>query len=145
MARLRRLKGRAELAGGEGVEGAEAGAEFAGVQVALAVEAAEKIVRWLLSFLRVAFDAARDQVAVGIAPQPRQRHDVIQALDRRRGPAHTVKTLAALARVDGLSQRRVLQKVCLLDVNRRVGARPVFPGSGPALDAIQPLRANLLG
>jgi hypothetical protein len=31
---------RAELAGGEGVEGAKAGGEFAGVQVALAVEAA---------------------------------------------------------------------------------------------------------
>src|SRR6266478_3481501 len=138
---------RAELAGGEGVERAEAGGEFEGVQVALAVEAAEKIVGRLFSFLRVAFDATRDQVAVGIAPHLHPRHDVVQALHRRRGPAHTVEALAALARVDGLSQRRVLQKVCLLDVNRRAGARPIFldGDSGPVLDAIQLLSANLLG
>jgi hypothetical protein len=57
---------RTELAGGAG---AQAGGEFAGVQVALAVEAAEKIVGGLFSFLRVAFYATRDQVAVGIAPK----------------------------------------------------------------------------
>src|SRR5260370_34503302 len=34
-------QGRAELAGGEGVKGAEAGSEFGGVQLALAVEPAE--------------------------------------------------------------------------------------------------------
>src|SRR5260370_24240389 len=138
---------RTEFAGGEVVKGAEASGEFGGVQVALAVEAAEKIVRWLLPFLRVAFYATRDQVAVGIAPRQHPRHNVVQALDRCRGPAHTVKALAALARVDGLSQRRVLQKVCLLDVNRRAGAPPIFLdyGSGPARDAIRLLRANLLG
>jgi hypothetical protein len=65
---------RAELAGGEGVEGAEAAGEFGGVQVALGVKPVEKIVRWLLPFLRVAFDATRDQVVVGIAPQLRPRH-----------------------------------------------------------------------
>src|SRR5216683_4727723 len=136
---------RAELASGEVFQGAEAGGEFGGVQLALAVEAAEKIAGGPFSFLRVAFDATRNQVAVGIAPHLHPRHDVVQALHRRRGPAHTVEALAALARVDGLAQRRVLQKVCLLDVNRRAGARLVFPGSGLALDAIQPLRANLLG
>jgi hypothetical protein len=36
------VKGRAELAGGESVEGAEAGREFGGVQVAFAVEARRK-------------------------------------------------------------------------------------------------------
>jgi hypothetical protein len=36
---------RAELAGGEGVEGAETGGEFGGCEAALAVEPAEKIVR----------------------------------------------------------------------------------------------------
>jgi len=61
-------QGRAELAGSEGVEGAEAGGEFGGVQLSLAVEPAQKIVRWLFCFLRVAFYATRDQVAVGIAP-----------------------------------------------------------------------------
>ena len=34
-------QGRAELAGGEGVKDAEAGSEFGGVQLALAVEPAE--------------------------------------------------------------------------------------------------------
>jgi len=71
---------RHEFAGGEGVEGAEAGGEFGGIQVALAVEPAEKIIGRLLSFLRVAFYATRNQVAVGIAPQPRPRHDVVQGL-----------------------------------------------------------------
>ncbi len=69
-------KRRLEFAGGEVVEGAQAGGEFGGVQVALAVEAAEKIVGGPFSFLRIAFYATRDQVAVGIAPRPRPWHDV---------------------------------------------------------------------
>src|SRR6266851_3495635 len=89
---------RTELAGSEVVEGAEASGEFGGVQVALAVEAAEKIVGGLFSFLRIAFYAARHQVAVGIAPQPRPRHDVVQALDCRRGVTQAVEALVALAR-----------------------------------------------
>src|SRR6266404_6697943 len=97
--------GRAKLARGEGVEGAEADGEFGGGQAALAVEAAEKIVGGLFPFLGVAFHAAGDQVAVGIAPQPRLRHDMVQALHYRRRAAQTVKALAALARVDGLAQR----------------------------------------
>ncbi len=52
------MKGRPQLARGEGVQGAEASGEFGGVQVALAVQSAEKIVRWLFSFLGVAFHAA---------------------------------------------------------------------------------------
>src|SRR5439155_901676 len=86
------------------------------------------------------------EIVAGISPRPHPRHDVVQALDRGRGSAQTVEALAALARVDGLAQRRVLQKVCLLDVNRRAGARPIFldGDSGPALDGIQLLRANLL-
>ena len=67
------MQRRTEFAGGEVVEGAKASGEFCGVQVALAVEAAEKIIGRLFSFLRIAFDAARDQVAVGIAPRPRPR------------------------------------------------------------------------
>src|SRR5438132_8235015 len=55
-------KGRAELAGGEGVERAEAGGEFGGGQAAFAVEAAEKIGSGGFPFLGVAFHATRDQV-----------------------------------------------------------------------------------
>src|SRR6267142_6907173 len=58
---------RAELAGGEVVDGAEAGGEFGGSQVAVAIEAAEKILGRLFAFLRVAFHATGDEVAVGIA------------------------------------------------------------------------------
>src|SRR5260370_19616588 len=139
------VKGRTELAGGEVVEGAEAAGEFAGVQVALAVEAADKIVGGLFSFLRVAFYATRNQVAVGIAPQPRPRHDVVQALDCRRGVTQAVEALVALARVDGLSQRHAPQKVRLLEVRRRAGAHFFFLGGGPAFDAIQPHGTNLVG
>jgi hypothetical protein len=69
-------KGRAELAGGEGVEGAETGGEFGGGEVALAVEAAEKIGGGGFPFLGVAFHATGDQVAVGIASRARLRDDV---------------------------------------------------------------------
>src|SRR5882724_10196850 len=98
-------EGRAEFAGGEGVEGAEAGGEFGGSQAAVAIEAAEKIVGRLLSLLRVAFHAAGDEVAVGIAAQPRLRHHVVQAIHRRRGAAQTVGASAALAGVNDLAQR----------------------------------------
>jgi len=84
-------KSRAELAASEGVEGAEAGGEFGGGQAALAVEATEKIVGGLLSFLGVTFHATGDQVAVGIAPRAYQRHDVVQAPDRRRGATQAVE------------------------------------------------------
>src|SRR5260370_5349193 len=90
---------RAELASGEVFQGAETGGEFGGVQVALAVEAAEKIVRRLFSFLRIAFYATRDQVAVGIAPHLHPRHDFVPALHPRRGPAPTLEPLAATARL----------------------------------------------
>jgi hypothetical protein len=53
-------QGRAQFAGGEAVEGAEATGEFRGVQVALAVEPAQKIGRWLLPFLRVALVLQRN-------------------------------------------------------------------------------------
>src|SRR6266852_8897060 len=92
-----RSYGRAELAGGEGVEGAEAGGEFGGGQAAFSVKAAEKIVGGFFSFLRVAFHAARDQVAVRIAAQANLRHDVVEALHCRGGLAHAIEAMAALA------------------------------------------------
>src|SRR5260370_39683640 len=136
---------RTEVGGGEVVEGAEAGGEFGGGQAALAVEAADKIVGGLFSFLREAFYSSRNQVAVGIAPQPRPRHDVVQALDCRRGVTQAVEALVALARGDGLSQRHAPRKLPLLEVRRRAGAHFFFLGGGPAFDAIQPHGANLFG
>src|SRR5216684_1592201 len=85
-----------ELAGGEVIEGAKAGGEFGGGQAAVAVEAAEKIGGGGFPFLGVAFHATGDQVAVGIGSRPRLRHDVVQALYRRRSAAQTVEALVAL-------------------------------------------------
>src|SRR5260370_5784279 len=93
---------RAELAGGEGVEGAEPGGEFGGGQAALAIEAAEKIIGWFFPFLGVAFHATGDQIAVGIAPSPYHRPARVQPAARPPGAAHAVQPLAALPPVRGL-------------------------------------------
>src|SRR5713101_6677306 len=61
------VDGRGELAGSEGVEGAEAGVEFGGGEAALAVEPAEKIGGGTLAFERIAFEARGNQVAMGVA------------------------------------------------------------------------------
>src|ERR1700687_1911063 len=143
---LQRLRQRrTELAGPERVEGAKAGGEFGSGQAALAVKAAEKIGGGGFPFLRIAFHATGDQVAVGIAPRPRLRHDVVQALDRRRGAAQTVEALVALAGVDGIAQRLVLHEVHALEIHRRAGAGAFFFGGGAACDAVQPRGGNLLG
>jgi hypothetical protein len=49
------LDGRGELAGGEGVEGAETGVEFGGGEGALAVEPAKKMGGGTLALERIAF------------------------------------------------------------------------------------------
>jgi hypothetical protein len=127
-----RRERRTEFRGGEGVQGTEAACEFGRRQAAHAIEPAEKIPGGTLPFLGVVFYAARDQIAVGIASQLRTRHDVVQALHRRRGLAQTVEALAAFARVDRLSQRPVLQKVRLLEANRRTAARALSLASRPS-------------
>lgn len=61
------LDWRREFADGEGVEAAETGLEFGGGQAAIAIERAEKVGGGMLSFLGIAFEAAGNQVAVGVA------------------------------------------------------------------------------
>ena len=61
------VDGRGELAGSEGVEGAETGVELGGGQGTLAVEPAEKIGGRALAFERIAFEVG-NQVAIGVAP-----------------------------------------------------------------------------
>ena len=73
-------QGRRELAGGEGVEGAEAAGEFASSQLALAEERAEKIFGAAWAFLGVAFPAAGDEVAIRIAARVRAWDDVVDTL-----------------------------------------------------------------
>ena len=105
------LHRRRELAGSEGVEGAETGVEFRGGQAALAVEPAEKIGGGTLSFERIAFEAGGNQVAIGVAPRTDAGHDVVKALDARIGAAQTIKAMAAFAEGDGLAQGAGLEEV----------------------------------
>jgi len=127
-------EGRRELAGGEGVEGAEASAEFNGSQAALAIELAEKILRRLFPFLRVAFHTARNQVATGSTPPAGERHDVVKAPNEGRCPPQTIKAQAALARMDGLALCLILEKI-----------RPLLMRGGARLRSLAANCANLLG
>jgi hypothetical protein len=95
-----------ELAGGEGVEGAEASGKLRGGQTALAIEAAEEILRAALALLRVALRAAGDQVAVGVLSPTSARDDMVETSRRSGEPTETIEAAAALARVDGLAKGR---------------------------------------
>jgi hypothetical protein len=121
------LQRRGELAGGQGVEGAETGVEFGGGQMTLAIEKAEKIGCRTFAFQRIAFEAAGDEVAVGVAAGLDAGDDVVQALDARVGATKAIKTMTAFAEVDGLAQGASLEEVELLEVDGRVGG-PVRAG-----------------
>jgi hypothetical protein len=114
------LDGRREFAGGEGVEGAETGVEFGGCQAAVAEEPAKKIGGGTFAFERIAFEATGNQVAVGIEARLGARHDMIEALGARVGAAQAIKTVAAFAEVNGLTQGAGLEEVEFFEVNRRV-------------------------
>jgi len=117
--------GRGEFAGGEGVEGAETGVELGGGDAALAVEPAEEMGGGTLAFEGIAFEAAGDQVAIGVAPGADAGHDVVEALDARVSTAQTIKTMAAFAEVDGLAQGAGLEEVESFEVGgyRAVASR----------------------
>jgi len=124
------LHERREFAGGEGVEGVETGVEFGGGQAAVAEEPAEKIGGGTFAFERIAFEATGNQVAVGIASALGAGRDVIEALGARVGAAQTIKTVAAFAEVDGLTQGAGLEEVELLEIDRRVDRRVGGAGVG---------------
>src|SRR5258708_38141146 len=79
--------------------------EFAGRQTPVAVERAQKALCRGFSFLRVAFCAGGNDVAVGIAAPPDLRHDMIEAAPPGREPPQTIEAQAAFARMNGLPQR----------------------------------------
>ncbi len=110
-----RGEGRTELAGGERVKGTEATSELDGGQAALAVEPTKEIPGGALSLLRVAFEAAGDEVAVGVATQLDAGDNMVEAADAGGEPAQAVKATAALARVDGLAQRPGFEEIRLLE------------------------------
>jgi uncharacterized protein YigA (DUF484 family) len=70
----------AQLASSEGVESAEAAREFGVAQAALAVKPAKEVEGGAFSFLRIAFQTARDQVAGEIAAELGEWHDGAKAL-----------------------------------------------------------------
>ena len=92
-----RKQRRRELAGGEGIEGAEAGGEFGVGDAARAVEPAEEVLGGGLALFRVAIAAARDKVAVGIAPRFSLRDDMVDGAYEGRKVAQAVKAEATLA------------------------------------------------
>ena len=108
---------RRELAGGEGVEGAEAFGEFSIGQAALAIEPAEIIAGGAVAFAGIALQTAGNEVAVGIAAQKDTRHDMVDAPRRGRKPPPAIKTTAAFPRMDGLAQRRVLHEIHFIEVD----------------------------
>jgi hypothetical protein len=114
------LDGRGEFAGGEGIEGAETRVEFGGSQALLAIERAEKVGGGTFAFLGIAFEAAGDQVAVGVAASLDAWHDVVEALDARVDALQTVKAVTAFAEVDGLAQGAGLEEVQPFQVNKGV-------------------------
>src|SRR6266699_1848940 len=110
MSRLRRWK-RAEFACGEIFQGAEASVEFRGRQAPLAVESTQKIRDRTVALARIAFDTAGNQVAVGIASEPRAWHDVVEALHVGGSAAEAVKASAAFAIVNGLAECPSTQEI----------------------------------
>src|SRR6266851_4638962 len=131
---------RAELACGEIFHGAQASVEFGGRQAPQAVEGAQKIPGRAVALACVAFDAAGNQVAVGIASEARARHDVIEALHVGGSAAKAVKASAAFAIVNGFAERPSFQEIGGLEGR----GRRLFRGLGGAI-FVRADGADLLG
>jgi len=74
-----RREARAEFAGGEGIQGTEAGGELDLGQAALAVERPEKIRGGEIAFVDVACLTAGNEIAAGIVAELCTGDDVIEA------------------------------------------------------------------
>src|SRR5258707_14131603 len=115
---LLRIKARAEFAGGEGIQGTEAGGKLDLGQAALAMQPPEKICRGEIVFLAVALLAAGNQVAPGIIPELCKRDDVIQAAGCGSNAAQAIKAAAAFSGVNGAGQPRGFQEVEIVEIER---------------------------
>ena len=74
-----RREARAEFAGGEGIQGAEAGGKLDFGQAALAMQPPEKICRGEVVFLEVALLTAGNEIAAGIVAELCTGDDVVEA------------------------------------------------------------------
>lgn len=108
-----------ELARDEGIERAKARGKLEEGQAALAIKPPEKIGGGHAALVGVAFEAAGDQVAVGIASQLGLRHDMVEAFDAGGEAAQAVKARTALAGMNGLTKSRVPEKICRFEIARR--------------------------
>src|SRR6266568_3451581 len=131
-AKARPLQRGAELACGEIFQGAEASVEFRRRQAPQAVERAQKIRDRTVALARVAFDAAGNQVAVGIASQAHAWHDVVEALHVGGSAAEAVKAGAAFAIVNGFAQRPGFQEIRGFEGR----GRRLFRGLGGAIEEV---------
>jgi hypothetical protein len=105
------LQGRAKLACGEGLQGAQPRIEFRGREAAVAVESAQKIRGRLVTLARVAFDTAGNQVAVGMTSAAGAWDDVVEALYMGGRAAEAVKADAAFAIVNSFAERTSFQEI----------------------------------
>jgi len=117
----------AELAGGEGFQGAQAGFEFGRGQAAQAIEGPQKILGGAFSLLRVAFDAAGNEIAIGIAASAGVRDNMIEDSPAHGEPPQAIKAPAAFAHMNGLAATAHLQEIHLLEV---IGAEPPGEAGG---------------
>lgn len=109
----------AELARSEGVERQKTHGKIDGGEAALAKEPAQKIGGRFVPFLRVALQAAGDEISIRVSSQCGLRHDMVQALHFRSEAAEAVKAPAVLALVDRLAKGLGLQEI---------GFLKIFPG-----------------
>lgn len=131
---------RAELAGGEALESAKAFGKFGGGQATLAVEPAKEVLSGTLALRGVAFDAAGDEIAVGVELALRLRDDMIEATLAASDAAQAVKARAAVASVYGLTQGGSFHEIDLFEVG---AAREA--GSGADLGLVRAGATNLAG
>jgi len=110
-------RGGGELAGSEGVEGAEAAGEFASGQLAFAEERAEKIFGAAGAFLGVAILAAGDEVAVRVVARMRAGDDVVETLHLRGEKAQTIEATPGFARMDGVTEGVDAEEVLVFEVD----------------------------
>lgn len=121
--RARKL--RLELSGSEGREGAQAAGEFGISETALAVKETEKVFAGAFAFLGVAFDAGRDEVAMGVAAAVNARDNVIEAPRAGREATETVEAQAALTRMDEFAKRPHFEEVDVLERSAASGGEIV--------------------
>ena len=97
-------KTRSELAGTERIEGAEASGKQSGGETPFAEEAAQEVWGRLVCFACIAFDAAGNEVAIGVAAGMHLRDDVVEAPGAFFQAAPAVEASVALAGVDRAAQ-----------------------------------------